>query len=79
MKKKIRILAVEDSQDDALLLARTLRESGYDPHLVRVDTAEALSEALETAEWDIVFADYFLRNVRGLDALRLIEEKGLDL
>lgn len=79
MEKKLRVLVVEDSEDDALLLARELRRSGYDPILKRVDTAESMAEALDAGQWDIVLADYHLPLFSGLEALRIVKERDLEL
>jgi len=38
MSTPLRVLIVEDSEDDALLLIRELRSGGYEPKLERVDT-----------------------------------------
>jgi len=46
MSKPIRILIVEDSVDDALLLLRELRRGGFEPLSERVETAEAMTSAL---------------------------------
>ena len=43
MSKPLRVLCVEDSDDDSLLLLRELRNGGYDPVWERVDTADAMS------------------------------------
>jgi len=43
----IRILLVEDSEDDALLLLHTLRQGGYEPAFERVETREGMKSALE--------------------------------
>ncbi len=42
----LRVLIVEDSEDDTLLLVRELQRGGYDPTYERVDTAEAMKVAL---------------------------------
>ncbi len=75
----LRVLIVEDSEDDALLLVRVLRRSGYDLTYKRVDTAAAMSAALETHSWDIIIADYTMPEFNGLAALALMQEKKLDL
>ena len=45
-RQPLRLLLVEDSPDDAALVLRTLRRGGYEPDYLRVQTAEALDEAL---------------------------------
>ena len=44
--RPIRVLIVEDSENDALLIADQLRDNGYDPTCLRVETLDAMSEAL---------------------------------
>ena len=56
--KPLRLLLVEDSENDAMLLVEHLRQGGYVPEYVRVDSAKALSEALDRHEWDLIIADY---------------------
>jgi CheY-like chemotaxis protein len=47
MVRTLRVLLVEDSEDDALLLLRELRRSGYEPDYERVDTAPGMEAALD--------------------------------
>jgi len=79
MKIPLRVLIVEDSEDDAILLTRELRRAGYDPVHRRVETAEAMSAFLKEQEWDLVIADYVLPKFSGLDALAVLRDSGLDL
>jgi diguanylate cyclase (GGDEF)-like protein len=79
MSTPLRVLIVDDSEDDALLLIRELKRGGYDPVYERVDTAEALSAALDRQTWDIVFGDYSMPHFNGVAALRVMREKGLDI
>ena len=78
MSKPLRVLIVEDSEDDALLLVRQLRSGGYEPTFERVDTPEAMNAALEQT-WDIVIADYAMPHFSAPSALDMLKEKGLDL
>ena len=78
MKTTLRLLIIEDSEDDALLLERELSKNGYDLESLRVDTPEALKSALATGEWDIVVADYVMPHFSGLDALQMLRESGID-
>lgn len=57
MSNPLRALIVEDSEDDALLLARELKRGGYDLFHERVETPEAMSNSLRDKEWDIVISD----------------------
>lgn len=79
MSQKLCALIVEDSEDDAILLVRELRRTGYDLLFERVDTANDFENALEQRSWDIVIADYRMPNFTGLDALEILKIKGLDI
>ncbi len=79
MVKPLRVLIVEDSENDAMLIMRQLRQGGYEPFYEQVATPEAMKAALATASWDIVIADYSMPRFTGLDALRLLQETGQDL
>src|SRR6266511_2082001 len=75
----LRVLIIEDSEEDALLLVRILRRSGYDLTYERADTAAAMNAALDKQAWDIIIADYTMPEFSGLDALTVINGRGLDL
>ncbi len=79
MGKSLQVLIVEDSEADAVLLLEELRRGGYEPMHERVDTAKALSAALDRQTWDVVLADYTMPRFSGTAALMLLKEKGLDL
>jgi len=78
-KTVLRLLLVEDSEDDALLVERQLRRGGYRPHIQRVDTADAMSEALSENRWDIVITDHNLPNFDAHQALALVRKNNPDL
>src|SRR5437762_182041 len=77
--RSIRVLLVEDSENDALLLLRHLQKGGYEPISQRVETAAAMLAALEQQSWDIIISDYVVPGFGGLEALALLQNKGLDL
>ncbi|NQT48035.1 MAG: PAS domain S-box protein [Chloroflexi bacterium] len=79
MNRPLSVLIVEDSEDDALLLVRELRQGGYAPTFERVETAEAMATALGGQKWDIVIADYVLPNFSVPAALDLLKRRGLAL
>jgi len=79
MAKPLRVLTIEDSEDDALLLIRELRRGGFDPTFERVETPETMATALDKQTWDIVIADYVMPHFSGLDALNLLKKRGLDI
>jgi CheY-like chemotaxis protein len=70
----LRVLLVEDSENDALLLLRELRRGGYEPVCERVSTPEEMERALEGASekkrpWQIVISDYYMPRFGAPDAL----------
>jgi two-component system, response regulator len=79
MNKPIRILIVEDSEANALLLVSQLKKEGYNPTYNQVDTAQAMSEAFEKKTWDVILCDDSLPDFSAFDAFDLYKEKGLDL
>ena len=79
MKKPLRVLIVEDSEDDTLLVVRELQHGDYSPIFQRVDTATAMQNALRNQEWDAIIADYNLPSFNALEALHLLKDSGLDL
>jgi diguanylate cyclase (GGDEF)-like protein len=75
----LRALLVEDSEDDALLIARVLRRGGYAAKCHRVDDAQALARALRDEHWDIVITDHRLPQLDSQSVLSMVQESGLDL
>jgi PAS domain S-box-containing protein len=79
MSRKLRILAIEDSEDDVFLLIRELKIVGYEPELERVDTAEAMKSAIARQKWDVIISDYIMPQFSGLHALDTLKQSGLDI
>jgi signal transduction histidine kinase len=74
----IRVLLVEDSEDDAALVVRELRRGAYAPAVKRVETEAAMRAALDDP-WDVIIADYSLPQFSGLAALTLLKSTGMDI
>lgn len=70
----LRLLLIEDSEDDAALVVRELSRAGYAVFPERVDTPEALTAALERQRWDLAIADYTMPHFSGTAALALLRE-----
>ncbi|MBS1767109.1 MAG: response regulator [Acidobacteria bacterium] len=78
-KEKLKLLLVEDSEDDALLLKRELEKGGFDPVIRRVETLEAYTQALDEGGWDLVIGDYVLPAFSGQEALKRLRQRDPDL
>jgi CheY-like chemotaxis protein len=72
--KPLRLLQVEDTEDDAALVHLALTRAGYDVLARRVDTADALRRELYESEWDLVIADYTMPGFSGTKALAIVRE-----
>src|SRR5918999_5693163 len=72
----LKVLLVEDSEDDALLLLRELRRGGYEPLCERVDTAAGMEAALDERAWDLVIAHHSMPAFSSSAALELLRRLG---
>jgi diguanylate cyclase (GGDEF)-like protein/PAS domain S-box-containing protein len=76
----LRVLIVEDVEDDVLLLMRALRQGGYDPQPTRVENADEMRAALDDCgAFDLIISDYTLPRFSGTAALDLFKGSGCDL
>lgn len=78
-KKPLKVLVVEDSEIDAMLLVEQLREGGYEPESRRVETADDLTDALEKQNWDIVFSDHNMPSFSSTEALQVVRSTARDI
>src|SRR5256885_2005277 len=69
MKSSLRILHLEDNEDDAELIQSALSEEGVDCETVRVDSRFDYMAALEQGHWDLILSDNTLPSYDGLSAL----------
>ena len=79
MSRPIRVLVVEDCEDDALLAMRMLRRGGLEPTYRRVQDIDSLRAALDEDRWDAVISDFTMPGFSGLKALNVLRETGLDI
>jgi CheY-like chemotaxis protein len=75
----LRVLVIDDSQNDFELIIRQLRRCGFAPRARRVDSGPELRLALEQDPWDIIITDHKLPTFSGAEALALIREIGLNI
>ena len=79
MDKPLRVLIVEESMPKTTMLVIELEEGGYYPITKRVDSPEAMDAELDKQKWDLVIADYNIEGFSALDALAVLDQRGLDL
>jgi len=79
MSERLRVLIVEDSEDDAMLVLRELRRGGFDPEMERVDNQDELRRALRQRNWDVVITDHNMPGFSSEAALETVKETGLDV
>lgn len=67
----LRVLMVEDSQQDAELILLYLQRGGFVPAWQRVETEEAMRSELDNGEWDIILTDFTMPQFSGDQALEV--------
>src|SRR3989454_12648917 len=79
MTRPLRVLILEDNENDAELLLRELRRQNYEPDYHRVDSAAALNEALDREPWSLIISDYAMPQFTAMHALDILKRRNLDL
>jgi PAS domain S-box-containing protein len=79
MMKKLNILHLEDNKIDVELVKEILELENFNFNLTSVDSREAFTNALKERSYDIILADYSLPSFDGLSALKLAQEKNIDI
>lgn len=75
----IRVLIVEDSEDDADLMIRHLRKGGFKPRFERVESAHGLTSALQQHGWDIILCDHNMPGFDSVAALKIVNKTHSDI
>jgi PAS domain S-box-containing protein len=76
---EVRVLVVDDSDDDALLIIRLLTRAGLTVSHVRADTAAGVAAALADRPPDIVISDYTMPSFRAEEALDQVRAHDADI
>lgn len=79
MEKELRILILEDIEDDAVLVDHALRREKFVFTRMRVDTREQFTEALESYQPDVILSDHSLPQFNSLEALKICQNKKVDV
>ncbi len=75
----LRVLLVEDSEDEALLLMNELKRAAIGVVCKRVDSAETLNAALNEADWDLVISDHHMPGFGSEEAYELVRRCGREI
>lgn len=75
----VRVVIVEDSEIDALVLHNVLRAGGWQVQHRRVETGEALAATLAEGTWDLILSDHNLPRFSAPEALAVLKETGQDI
>jgi PAS domain S-box-containing protein len=75
----LRVLIIEDSEDDVLLIIRELKKGGYNPVYERVETAAAMKKVLQEKQWDIILCDYKMPKFNAPSAIAVLKNANIDI
>ena len=75
MNSPLRILHLEDNQDDVLLVRDLLQKDGIVADITPVARRAEFLAALDRQKWDLVIADYCLLDFTGAEALKAVRAK----
>jgi len=78
-RKPLRVLIVDDSEDEVMFVLRALRQGGYEPIYERVCRASTMRAALQKQAWQLVLSDFHMPDFGGFEALEVMKESGLDV
>lgn len=79
MERELRILILEDVEEDAVLVDYALRKEKFVFTRIRVDTREQFTEALDSFHPDVILSDHSLPQFNSLEALKICQNKKLDI
>ena len=74
----IKILIIEDSEDDVFFLMRHLKNEGYKPEYKQIETAKEFHLALEEP-WDIIITDHTLPDFNSIEAITILNAAQKDI
>ena len=76
--KSLRVLIIDDSENDALLIISALKKGGYNPLYERVETAASMKKSLKEKRWDVILCDYKMPKFNAPSAIALLKKKNID-
>src|ERR1700733_15917867 len=75
----LRVLILEDSLRDAKLMGALLENHGYKVQFEVLAVEEARRQRREATAYDVIMADFELRDWTALDALEFLKRSGKDI
>ena len=75
----LRLIIVDDSEDDAGFIQLEIKKAGYELTVIRVESADALQAALTQQDWDLVLSDNSMPGFSASAALRVLQGTGMDI
>jgi len=79
MQESLKILFVEDSLIDTVVIQDELKMASLSFTSLRVETPEDFQAALQNEEWDIIFSDYNMPRFSALAAMEILQQSGFDI
>ena len=76
--EQLRVLIVEDSEDDCQFLVHYLRKQGFDFSHLRIQTEIEMTHALQQ-NWDVILSDYSMPKFSGPHAFELLKSTARDI
>jgi CheY-like chemotaxis protein len=78
LKRKLRVLHLEDNENDHLLVAETLRADGMQCEFTLVKSKDEFTEALHRDKYDLIISDFSLPSYDGLTALSMAQKSQME-
>ena len=78
-QQSLRVLMIDDSENDVLLIIRELKRGGFNPVYKRVETNAPMKKSLQEKQWDIILCDYKMPNFSAPAAIALLKETKTDI
>lgn len=75
----LRVLYIEDNNDDAFIILRELKKGAYEITCHLVETAGQFESALADCKWDIILADYTVPGFGAMQALSILKSRNIDI
>ena len=79
VEKQLKVLLIEDSENDMKLICREIKKAGYDVHLSWIQNIDELKVVLENPNFDVIISDFNLSKCNGFDTLNFIQKTSNDI